>query len=181
MQADAAMDRREFDRIFELLYPDLRAIAQRHLRRERPDHTLAPTALVHEAYLRLMHRSEVPWREPERFRAFISRAMRWILVDHARRRSADKRGGGIGPVTLQVDYGAPHQEPPDLLALDEALQQLGLLDARLERVVECRFFGGLSVDETARALGVSLRTAERDWTRAKAHLRRLLGGAVLAQ
>jgi RNA polymerase sigma factor (TIGR02999 family) len=133
---------------------------------------------VHEAYLKLLHRDDVPWREPERFRAFVSSAMRRILVDHARRRSASKRGGGVVPVTLQAEYVAVRPGTPDLLALDDALRQLGQLDARLERVVECRFFGGLGVKETAQALGISLRTAERDWTRAKAHLRRLLDGAV---
>jgi RNA polymerase sigma factor (TIGR02999 family) len=165
--------REEFDRLFAVLYDDLRAIARRHLRRERPGHTLVTTALVHEAYLRLEHRPEIPWDDRQRFLAFISRAMRRILVDHARRHGAAKRGGGK-VVTLQPAAAPIHPRSTDLLALDEALQRLGAKDDRLERVVECRFFGGLSSEETAEALGVSLRTAERDWTRAKAYLYELL-------
>jgi RNA polymerase sigma-70 factor, ECF subfamily len=164
----------EYDRLFSALYEDLRQIAHRHLRWERPDHTLDATALVHEAYVRLCHRDEIPWRDPQRFRAFISTAMRRILVDHARRRGADKRGGGAVVVTLQPGSDAVESTSADLLALDAALARLGALNERLEQVVECRFFGGLSVEETAEALGISGRTAERDWTRARTYLHDLL-------
>jgi RNA polymerase sigma-70 factor, ECF subfamily len=167
-------DHAEFDRLFAALYPDLRLIARRHLRRERVDHTLSPTGLVHEAYLRLEHRSEIPWHDRQRFLAFISRAMRRILVDHARRRVSAKRGGGEHPITLRTGAVVVHPRSNDLLALDDALARLGARDPRLERLVECRFFGGLSVAETAAALGISLRTAERDWTRARAYLHELL-------
>jgi RNA polymerase sigma-70 factor, ECF subfamily len=169
-------DRHGFDRLFSLFYDDLRQIARRHLRNERAEHTLAATALVHEAYLKLEHRAEGPWRDRQRFLAFISRAMRRILVDHARRRGASKRGGEYAMVTLHPDSARVHPRSADLLALDDALVLLGARDARLERVVECRFFGGLSSEETAEALGVSLRTAERDWARARAYLHELLEG-----
>jgi RNA polymerase sigma-70 factor, ECF subfamily len=167
-------ERVEFDRLFALLYDDLRLMARRHLRREREDHTLAATALVHEAWLKLEHRDDLPWRDRARFLAFISMAMRRILVDHARRRNASKRGGSYAVVTLQPGAGAVQPRSADLLALDAALEQLGELDPRLEQVVECRFFGGLSAGETAQALDVSLRTVERDWTRARAYLHELL-------
>jgi RNA polymerase sigma-70 factor, ECF subfamily len=169
--------RTEFDRLFALLYNELRDIAHRQLQGERADHTLGTTALVHEAYMRLSQREEIPWREPQRFRAFVATAMRRILVDHARRRRADKRGGGAIMVTLE-GVAARQGNPVDLIALDDALARLGARDARLEQVVECRFFGGLSVEETARALSVSLRTAERDWTRARAYLKELLEGVA---
>jgi RNA polymerase sigma factor (TIGR02999 family) len=164
----------EFAQLFAVLYPDLRTIALRHLRGERADHTLSPTGLVHEAYLKLEHRSEIPWQDRERFLAFISRAMRRILVDHARRRDTDKRGSGEHPVTLDTGSVLVHPRSSELLALDEALARLGARDPRLERLVECRFFGGLSAAETAEALGISLRTAERDWLRARAYLHELL-------
>jgi RNA polymerase sigma-70 factor, ECF subfamily len=169
-----AADRAEFERLFAVLYDDLRAIAGRHLRREHRHHTLAPTALVHEAFLRLEGRREIPWRDRQRFLAFISRAMRRILVDHARRRRAAKRGGGLVLVTLKPGSATVQPRSAELLALDDALIRLGERDARLERLVECRFFGGLTAPETASALGVSLRTVERDWMRAKAYLAELL-------
>jgi RNA polymerase sigma-70 factor, ECF subfamily len=175
---DSASERAEFERLFAALYDDLRSIARRHLRREHPDHTLAPTALVHEAFLRLEGRSEIPWRDRTRFLAFISTAMRRILVDHARRRATHKRGGDVQLVTLDPSVAGADPRPTDLTALDEALSSLGSRHPRLERTVDCRFFGGLSAQETADALGVSLRTSERDWTRAKAYLHELLADAA---
>lgn len=172
--ADDAAEHEQFERLFTTLYDDLRAVARRHLRREHPDHTLSPTALVHEAYLRVEGRSEIPWRDRQRFLAFISAAMRRILVDHARRRNARKRGGRAALVTLKSSAGASEPRFAELLALDDALTRLAARDPRLEKTVECRFFGGLSAQETADVLGVSLRTAERDWTRAKAYLHELL-------
>lgn len=165
----------EFDRLFALFYPELREIARRHLRRERSGHTLQTTALVHEAYVKLGDRPEITWREPARFRAFVSKAMRHVLIDHARGRATHKRGGAAVQVTLQP--GMAVAEPAwtvDLLDLDRALEQLGAYDDRLVRVVECRFFGGLTANEIAEALAISPSTVERDWTRAKAYLHRML-------
>lgn len=164
----------EFDRLFALFYDELREIARRHLRRERAGHTLVTTALVHEAYLKLSERPEIEWRESVRFRAFVSKAMRHVLIDHARGRGTRKRGGEVIHVTLQPGSVASEQPSVDLIELDEALSQLASHDPRLERVVECRFFGGLSTGETAEVLGVSSSTVERDWTRAKAYLYHLL-------
>jgi RNA polymerase sigma-70 factor, ECF subfamily len=159
---------------FPLAYEELLRVARRHLLRERPGHTLNTTALVHEAYLKLAGQDGTGWRDRSRFLAIASRAMRQILVDHARGRDRHKRGGGARPVTLRTDAGSGQEETVDLLALDEALEKLAEHDARLGQVVECRFFGGLTAAETAEALGVSLRTVERDWTRARAHLVLLL-------
>jgi RNA polymerase sigma factor (TIGR02999 family) len=164
----------DFDSLFALCYDELREIARRHLRRERSGHTLAATALVHEAYLKLAERPEFAWGESVRFRAFVSRAMRHVLVDHARGRNTRKRGGEVIHVTLQPGVVGSAQPATDLLELDEALAQLAIHDPRLVRVVECRFFGGLTVTETAEALGISPSTVERDWTRARAYLHQLL-------
>lgn len=165
----------EFDDLFTLLYPELREIARYHLRNERAGHTLQTTALVHEAYLRVGGRPELQSLEPAKFRAFVSRAMRHILIDYARSRATEKRGGDAVRVTLQP--GMAVAEPAlsaDLLDLDRALEKLGRHDDRLVRVVECRFFGGLNTNEIAEALAVSTSTVERDWTRAKAYLHRML-------
>jgi RNA polymerase sigma factor (TIGR02999 family) len=171
-------DGSEFDRLFTLYYDELREIARHHLRGERIGHTLQTTALMHEAYIKLSDRPEIEWREPVRFRAFISKAMRHILIDHARGRATHKRGGGAVQITLETQMGAAEETSPiDLLDLDRALTQLGAHDARLVRVVECRFFGGLSAREIAEALEISPSTVERDWTRAKAYLHRLLAPA----
>jgi RNA polymerase sigma factor (TIGR02999 family) len=160
--------------LFPLAYDELLRVAHRHLAREHPGHTLNTTALVHEAYLKLAGSDGAAWRERARFLAIASRAMRQILVDHARARNRDKRGGGVYPVTLRTDAGGQREEEVDLLSLDAALAKLTAHDSRLGQVVECRFFGGLTAAETAEALGVSLRTVERDWTRARAHLAVLL-------
>lgn len=172
----AGGDRSAFDRLLPLVYEDLRRIARRRLRQERPGHTLSTTALVHEAYLGLVDQATASWRDRAHFFAFASRVIRNILTDYARRRGAAKRGGGAVHVALQED--AAGNEPPvvELLALDEALAALAEKDPRLEQIVECRFFGGMSVKETAEALGLSLRTVERDWTRAKAYLYQALKG-----
>jgi RNA polymerase sigma factor (TIGR02999 family) len=167
-------DRSAFDRLVPLVYDDLRRIAHRHLQLERQGHTLNTTALVHEAYVKLADQDECTWRDRACFFAMASRVMRNILVDHARRRRAQKRGGDRVRLSLDEGLARVEQESEELLALDEALEALGERDARLERVVECRFFGGMKVEETAEALGVSKRTVERDWTRAKAYLYRAL-------
>jgi RNA polymerase sigma factor (TIGR02999 family) len=163
------------EELFPLAYEELLRVASHHLGRERPGHTLDTASLVHEAYLKLAGRERTEWRDRSRFLAIASRAMRQILVDHARGRGRQKRGGGVWPVTLRTDAGSGREETVDLLALDGALRMLTEHDARLGQVVECRFFGGLTAEETAEALGVSLRTVERDWTRARAHLVVLLG------
>jgi len=156
------------------VYEDLRAIAHRHLRRETPGHTLNTTALVHESYLSLARSDDLEWESRAHFFAIASRAMRHILVDYARRRSAEKRGGDRVRVTLGDAMATSGDGTEDLLELDDALSSLAELDERLVSVVECRFFGGMSVPETAEALDVSSRTVERDWMRAKAYLSRTL-------
>lgn len=164
----------EIDQLVPDVYEELRKIAHRHLRKERSGHTLNTTALVHESYVSLAGSDKLEWESRTHFCAVASRAMRHILVDYARRRAAAKRGGGRIQVTLGEGVAAQQGLPYDLLALDEALQALADRDERLARVVECRFFGGMTVDETADALEVSRRTVERDWTRAKAYLYRTL-------
>jgi RNA polymerase sigma factor (TIGR02999 family) len=166
----------DVDSHFQVAYQELLRVAHRHLAREQAGHTLNTTGLVHEAYFKLAGGGGGEWRDRGHFLAIASRAMRQILVDHARSRARQKRGGGVAPVTLRTDAGSGGEEAVDLLALDEALEQLASHDPRLVRLVECRFFGGLTAAETAEAMGVSLRTAERDWTRARAHLRVLLAG-----
>jgi RNA polymerase sigma-70 factor, ECF subfamily len=164
-------DREAFDRLFDLLYDELRVIARRHVR-ELGDagQTLNTTALVHESYLKLAAGAEPRWRQRVQFFAVASRAMRHILVDYARRRRAEKRGGGLVHVTLHDETVATENRTAELLELDDGLSRLAAKLPRLESVVECRFFGGMSVEETAEALGVSPRTVERDWTRARAYL-----------
>jgi RNA polymerase sigma factor (TIGR02999 family) len=166
----AAGDEEAAGRLWALVYDGLRRIAHRELRGERPGHTLATTALVHEAYLRLVDEARVSWRDRAHFYALACRAMRHILVDYARQRNAQKRQGRRHEVPLEeaLDMAADRSE--DLVALDEALEKLAARDARLGQVVECRFFGGLSSAETAEVMGTSLRTVERDWGRARTYL-----------
>jgi RNA polymerase sigma factor (TIGR02999 family) len=170
-------DRDALDRLLPLVYDELRRIAHRELQRERRDHTLSTTEVVHEAYLKLIDHQRVTSGEQVRFLAVAATAVRRALVEHARRRDAIKRGGGERPVTLDeeaIAYGGSE----DLLSLDEALTRLAALDERLARVVECRYFGGLTEDETAAALGVTARTVRRDWVKAKGWLFRELHGDV---
>lgn len=155
-----------------LVYRDLRRRAGAYFRRERPGHTLQPTALVHEAYLRLVDQRQLAWKNRAQFLALAAQMMRRILVDHARARAAAKRGGIR--VTLVEGLVAGTSPQPDLLDLDEALSELAELDERQAHLVELRFFGGLSIEETARALDVSVATANRDWVTAKAWLFRRL-------
>jgi len=169
-------DRDALDRVLPLVYEELRRIAHRELRRERPDHTLSTTDVVHEAYLKLLDHASAAPGEPVRFLAVASTAVRRALVEHARRRDALKRGGGQRPTTFDEEAVAPEEGSDDLLALDEALTRLAALDERLARVVECRYFGGLTEDETAGALGVTSRTVRRDWVKARAWLYRELHG-----
>lgn len=170
----AGGDETAYTALFPLIYEELRQLAQRHMRRERPGHTLSATALVHEAYLRLIGVEEMAFSDRTHFMSFASRVMRRVLVDHAKARNRAKRGGGAAHVTLDGDAGpgAATQllDLDDLLALDEALDRLEAMDPRACRVVECRVFAGLSVEETADALGVSGPTVKRDYASARAWL-----------
>jgi RNA polymerase sigma factor (TIGR02999 family) len=141
------------------------------MREERPDHTLQPTAVVHEAYLRLVDESRVDWQGRTHFRAVCARVMRRVLIDHARARNRVRRGGGQKPISLESAVAPLDLEDLDALELNEALDRLAALDSRQAQIVELRFFGGLSVEEVATTLGVSKRTIESEWTHAKAWLR----------
>jgi RNA polymerase sigma factor (TIGR02999 family) len=165
------------DRLVPLVYKDLRRVARNHLRQGRPGNTLSATSLVHEAYLRLVDQRSVRWQNRAQFFAIASEMMRRILVDHARRRAAAKRGGGKLMVTLDAAVAATSARDLELLSLDGALDELAALDPRSVRVIEMRFFGGLSIEESAFALGVSPATVERDWSTARAWLYRRLGRA----
>lgn len=167
-------DRKAADKLLPLVYDEFRALARHYLAQERLNHTLQPTALVHEAYMKLVDQSRVDWQGKSHFFAVAAQAMRRILVDHARSRQRDKRGGGRARVVLDEAVALSPQKDEDVLALDEALEKLAQLDARQARVVELRFFGGMSVEEVAEALGVSKRTVEGDWTFARAWLSREL-------
>lgn len=167
-------DEEAFDRLVDLVYDDLRRIAHAQLRRSGPDHTLDTTGLVHEAYLKLARVEDPHSRNRAQFFAFFSRAMRRILIDYARARGAEKRGGTRVRVPLTEDLAAVRAQALNVLVVDEALDFLTERDPRLARVVECRFFGGLTVSETAAALETSDRTVERDWARARAFLYRAL-------
>lgn len=158
-----------------LLYSELRALAADFLGRERSNHTLQTTALVHEAWIKLRAQDESRWSDRAHFVAIVSQAMRRILVDHARRKWADKRGAGLRRVTLATDLTpASDSSEVDVLALDEALGRLAALDERQAQVVELRFFGGLTVEEVARALDISARTVASEWRLARAWLSREL-------
>ena len=164
--------------LWELTYEELRRIAQRSLYRERSDHTLSATALVHEAYMRLVDQTRIEFRDRAHFFAVASKVCRRILVDYARRRSAEKRGGARVKVTLDDAAAIVDAQSDELIALNEALEQLSGLNERLGRVVEMRYFGGLSEEETAEILGVTTRTVRRDWVKAKGFLYdALYGGA----
>ena len=163
-------ERDALDRLRPLVYDDLRAIAHRRLRLERADHTLNTTAIVHEAYLKLVDQSTATWRDRAHFFAVSARVIRNLLIDYARERKAAKRGGDAIRLPLDEKLAGRTPRTVELLALDEALTALGRHDERLERVVEYRFFGGMTMEETAETLGVSLSTAERHWRRARAYL-----------
>lgn len=164
------------DALTPLVYSELRQRARNYLRRERPDHTLQPTALLHEAYLRMIGDSLPEFQNRSHFFAIASRAMRQILVDHARRRGAGKRGSGVIDVTLDEALVPAKAQNGDLLALDQALSKLAAFDERKCRVVEMRYFGGCTVEETAEALGVSTITVIRETRVAEAWLRRSMLG-----
>jgi RNA polymerase sigma factor (TIGR02999 family) len=157
------------ERLFALVYEELRRVAHRQLQRERPGHTLGTTGLVHEAYLKLVDQTRVEWQDRAHFFRVASWAMRRILVDYARRYRAVRRGGGLQHVSLE-EGAAIAERSETLLALDEALERLAAMSERLSQVVECRYFGGLTEAETAEALGVTTRTVQRDWAKARGWL-----------
>jgi RNA polymerase sigma-70 factor, ECF subfamily len=159
-------------RLMPVVYDELRRLADHYLRQERPDHTLQGTALVHEAYLKLIDQTQVDWQNRAHFFGVAAQLMRQILVDHARRHRSSKRGGAQQKLTLDeaVDYS--QSRDVDLLALDDALTALAQRDERQSRIVELRFFGGLTIEETAVALDISPATVKVDWSMAKAWLRR---------
>jgi RNA polymerase sigma factor (TIGR02999 family) len=170
-------DREALDRLIPAVYAELRRQAARHLRRERAGHTLQTTDLIHEAYLRLVDQKNVRWQNRAHFFAVAAQSMRRILVDHARRRHRAKRGGS--GIVLPLDEGllVAEKSEVDLLALDEALTRLAAIDVRQSRIVELRFFSGLSIEETAAVIGVSQTTVKDDLNMAKAWLRREIGGS----
>jgi len=167
-------DASAFDKLVPLVYQELRVLAQRYMRRERPDHTLRPTALVNEAYLRLIDVNRIQWQNRAHFLAFAAQTMRRILVEFARNRHRQKRGGDAIHVTLGDVAEMAEEKQADLVALSDALTALASFDARMSQIVELRFFGGLSVQETADVLKVSAETLMRDWKTAKVWLQREL-------
>ncbi|MGB5035720.1 MAG: sigma-70 family RNA polymerase sigma factor [Blastocatellia bacterium] len=169
--------REAFDEVLPLVYDELKAIAARHMRRERDGHTLGATAVVNEAYFKLVDQSRIDWQGKTHFLAIASSAMRRLLVDHARAKLRDKRGGVQHRVDLEEALAIDDPDVDAIVAVHEALERLATLDERQARVVEMRYFGGLSVDETAEQLGISRRTVELEWTHAKAWLRRELQSA----
>lgn len=164
-----------FDEVVDLVYADLRNIAHRQLQRARFGETLDTTGLVHEAYMKLVDQDQARWQDRQHFFAITAHAMRQIIVDYARKRFAQKRGGGEAAEELDEGKVAARKEAERILALNDAVESLGEIDERMLRVVECRFFAGLSEQETADALGMSLRTVQRTWKRARAWLKEELG------
>ncbi len=154
-----------------LVYAELRRLAASYMRRERVDHTLQPTALVHEAYLKLVEQRSVDWQSRAHFFGIAAQVMRRILVDHARGYLRDKRGGGQKPVPIDEALVFAPEQSMELVKIDEALERLTKLDPRQGKIVELRFFGGLTVEQTADLLGISEKTVKRDWSMAKAWLR----------
>jgi RNA polymerase sigma-70 factor, ECF subfamily len=165
-------DQTALDRLMPLVYGELRRMANNYMRNERRGHTLQSSALVNEAYLRLVDHENIDWQNRAHFFGVAAQAMRRILVDHARTRNYQKRGGGAQQVSLEEAATMAEDRAAELIALDEALQELAKIDERKSRVVVMRYFGGLSLEETAEALGVSIPTVTRDWTTAKAWLLR---------
>ncbi len=168
------------DRLFELVYEELRHLAHAALQRERGDHTLATTDLVHEVYIRLVDRQNIDWEDSSHFFAVAARAMRRILVDYARRRGAAKRGGSPKRVPLMDEALSIDEKADTLVALDDALTRLHEIDERLAQVVEYRFFGGLTEEQTGNILGVTARTVSRDWIKARGWLYHELSASTVS-
>jgi RNA polymerase sigma factor (TIGR02999 family) len=173
-------DREALEELMPLVYDELRRLARHYLRQERSDHTLQSTALVHEAYLRLAGQNPPQWQNRAHFFGIAAHIMRQILVEHARARAAAKRGGGACTLTLEAAVAFPNQTDVDVLALDRALNELSEMDAQQGRIVELRFFGGLTIEDTSEVLGISPATVKRDWVSARAWLYRAMTGEAPA-
>ena len=170
-------NRDAFDKLFAMVYAELRSKAHRLLQEQPPGHTLSTTALVHESYLKLLRTERLTLHDRAHFLALAARAMRMILVSYARTHTADKRGGGVTSLDLDEELILSDQRADQMIALDEALERLSSLNDRLSQTVELRFFGGMTVDETATALGVAPSTVKLDWQKARAWLHRELTDA----
>src|SRR5215216_2995404 len=166
------------DKLTPIIYEELRRVASYYMRRQRPGHTLQPTALVNEAYLKLIDTKNVGWKDRTHFFAVAAQAMRQILIDHARSHRYAKRGGGAIKVELDEATAVAREQAADLIALDDALKTLAAMDPRKSQIVELRFFGGLSIEETAEALKISSPTVQREWRMAKAWLQNQLSEGV---
>jgi len=175
-----AGDREALEALMPLVYDELRRLAHHYLRRERSDHTLQSTALVHEAYLRLAGQNPPQWQNRAHFFGIAAHIMRQILVEHARSRGAAKRGANAPRLALDEAIALPQQSDVDVIALDRALQELSELDAQQGRIVELRFFAGLTIEDTSEVLGISPATVKRDWTTARAWLYRAMTGEAPA-
>jgi RNA polymerase sigma-70 factor, ECF subfamily len=173
-------DREAFDRLAPLVYDELRNLARRYMRRERLGHTLQTTALVNEAYIRLVDQNSVRWQNRAHFYAIAARMMRRILVDYARARCYDKRGGGARQVSLDDAAVFAREPAADFVAIDEALTSLAAHDLRKSEIVTLRFFGGLSIEEVAEVLAISHTTVQREWRAAKAWLYHALSGGTIS-
>lgn len=173
-------DQSALDQLTPLVYSELRRLAGRYLRKERHDHTLQSTALVHEAFLRMVDQRSVKWQNRAHFFGVAAQMIRRILVDHARNRQASKRGSGAPRLSLDEAIATPERRDVDLVALDDSLNSLAKIDPQQARIVELRFFTGLTVEETAEVLGISPATVKRDWVSAKAWLHRDISRAVAA-
>ena len=169
-------DRAALDKLLPVVEHELRRLAHHYMSHERAGHTLQTTALVNEAFVRLVHRKSVAWQNRAHFFGIAAQLMRTILVDHARSHACAKRGGAAGKLELDEALVVSQQKAAEVIALDDALQQLALLDPQQSRIVELRFFGGLAQDEVAQLLGVTTRTVERDWMKARLFLLRELDG-----
>jgi RNA polymerase sigma-70 factor (ECF subfamily) len=167
-------DQAALDKLLPLVNTELRQLARRYMRRENPGHTLQTSALVNEAYLRLIDQKSVRWQNRAHFFGIAAQLMRRILIDHARKHHYAKRGGGALKVSLDEAAAVTEARAAELLAIDEALEKLTAMDVRKGRIVELRFFGGLSLEETAEVLGISSPTVQREWRAAKAWLHRIL-------
>jgi RNA polymerase sigma factor (TIGR02999 family) len=172
LQGWRAGDRDALDALLPLVYEELRRLAHHHLKNERPDHTLRSTALVHEAYFRLVGQEFPQWQSRAHFFAIAAQLMRQILVDYARHHRASKRGSGVCMLALDDAVELPQRKDLDVVALDDALNTLAEIDPRQSRVVELRFFAGLSLEETSEVMGIATATVQRDWTAARAWLHR---------
>jgi RNA polymerase sigma factor (TIGR02999 family) len=174
MHDTGSSNKETFDHLVPAVYDELRAVARRQLSARGPGNTLSTTELVHEAYLKLLEQQRVTWRDRTHFVALASVVMRHVLVDRARARLADKREGHRQRISLDSELIAADEQPEAMVQLNDAIERLALVDPRLARVVDCRFFGGLTDDEIAEALNVTRRTVQRDWVKARLLLRRAL-------